>query len=119
MHEARFPEVWDDPVVWLSPFVIDLYAAAVEERKRRAVESGDTLELENLEKWLNWPGRTEYKVFKSRLLEDEWLQDKVSKDGVDFIRWALRPFVVDNETLGSLADCAKKLTASRTSSRIG
>jgi len=20
MHEARFPEVWDDPIVWLNPF---------------------------------------------------------------------------------------------------
>lgn len=29
MDEARLSEVWDDPIVWLAPFVIDLHVAAV------------------------------------------------------------------------------------------
>jgi hypothetical protein len=115
MHEARFPEVWDDPVVWLSPFVIDMHVAATEEGRRRVVERGDPRELENLEKWLRWPNRPEYKIFKSRMAEDRWLRDKVSQEGAEFVRWALRPFVVDDDTADALVNYAHDLQAGRES----
>lgn len=115
MHEARFPELWDDPIVWLTPFVIDLHVAVTEEGRRRVIERGDVLELENLDKWLNCPNRAEYAIFRARMAEDEWLQDKVSNEGAGFVQWALRPFVVDDETADSLIDYSNKLISNRSS----
>lgn len=113
MHEARFPEVCDDPIVWLSPFVIELHVAATEEGRRRVLERNDARELENLETWLRHPNRAEYGIFRSRMTEDQWLQDKVSEEGVAFVRWALRPFVLNDETAESLVNHAQKLISNR------
>ena len=111
MHEARFPEVCDDPIVWLSPFVIDLHVAAIQESRRRIAQRGDAGQLKNFDNWLNRAERPEYVIFKARMSEDEWLQRKVYDEREKFLRWALRPFVVSEGVVDELVVHAAKLLA--------
>ena len=39
VHEARFPDQENDPVVWLSPFAVELHVAAVQEQRDRRLRS--------------------------------------------------------------------------------
>jgi hypothetical protein len=109
MHEARFPEVWDDPIVWLSPFVIELHVAATEESRRRLIETGAQARLHNFDQWLRQNSRPEFNIFKSRMNDDPWLQEKVRTEGPQFVRWALRPYILEESVITEMVEYANRL----------
>ena len=109
MHEARFPEVWDDPIVWLSSFVIELHVAATEESRRRLLETGTQERLRNFDQWLRQESRPEFRIFKSRMEDDPWLQEKVRGEGQRFIRWALRPYILEESVVTEMVEYANQL----------
>lgn len=117
VHEARFPDVFNDPAIWLSPFVINLHVAVVEEDRRRLLERGDKRGLDSLTRWLQWRGRPEREVFRSRLAGDERFRLFIIESGVDYVRSALRPFLVDDNSAAELVELAIELHGGNESSR--
>lgn len=102
LHEARFPEVESDPLVWVAPFVVDWYESAIAEDRRRMAERGDQAGLDRLEAWLKWTGRPEWPLVVRRLREDPALRALALGEGASFLRRLLRPFVLDDDDVARL-----------------
>jgi len=105
LHEARFPELENDPAVWGSPFVIELHCQAIEEQQRRLNSAGDERGLERLRSWLVWRGRHEHQVVTRRLRDDATFRKAVLRDP-EVLRDRLRPFVVDDRLLQETTETA-------------
>ena len=102
LHQARFCEVEDDPIVFASPLVADLHTWALEEQQRRR-----PVDPEQYAAWLNWEGRHERVTVMRRLREQADLRRLVLADP-SVLREILRPFSVDDETLRQMIGEARE-----------
>jgi hypothetical protein len=112
LHEARFPDDYNDPSIWMSPFVIDLHTAAVEEDHRRTLEKGEPHATVNFDLYISWRGRRDdqQKVLR-RMEDDPRVAASILKGGSEGIRAGLRPFVVDDDYISELLDQAAQIVA--------
>lgn len=122
VHEARFPEKEWEPVVWLSPFVIDLHVAATGEQRDRRLRSfaerasrGEDVEdeAERYEQgcalYAHWPGRRhEHDVVKRRIDSDVDTRRWFSGLTPDEVRPLFRPFEMDDESAADLIAYARR-----------
>lgn len=101
LHEARFAEEPDDPLLWKSPIVVDLHVAVLAEQRRRGAgrrRSGAVAE----ERWLAWRNRPERSTVVRRLARDPELLRLAGEDGGRSLRQLLRPFVLDDADVEEL-----------------
>jgi hypothetical protein len=103
LHEARFCDVENDPVVWGSPLVVDLHVWTLDEQQRRDVKANTESRWED---WLEWKGRPEVKTVVRRLRSNRKLLDVVSDDP-SVLRDLLRPFTVDDESLDEIISAGR------------
>lgn len=105
IHEARFPAVENDPLIWIAPFVVQLHVDLIAERERRLAEQGAS-ELARLRSWLVWRGREEHGLVLRRLHENPALRRLVHSNPA-VMRDLLRPFEVDDDVLAEFAAAAE------------
>ena len=122
VHEARFPDEEDDPVVWLGPFVIDLHVAAIGEQRDRRLRSfaarasrGEDVEdeVERYEQsyafWAGWQGRRhEQDVVKRRIDSDVDTRRRFSRLTPEDVRPLFRPFEMDDESAEDVIAYARR-----------
>lgn len=106
IHEARFPTLENDPLIWAAPFVVQLHVDLIAERERRLAEQGSN-EVAQLRSWLVWRGREEHALVLRRLREDPALR-KLVRTNPAVMRDLLRPFVVDDDLLVEFADAVER-----------
>jgi len=115
LHEARFPDDWNDQDVFSAPFVINLHTAAIMEDQARAVSAlANANELSFKDRWnaersrdgfddfLNLRGRRELQVVKRRLQESEPLREWANDGSGENLRFLVSPFVIDDDLLAEL-----------------
>ena len=103
LHEARFPYLESDQVVWLAPFVVALHCAAVEEARNRATARRNERAVRNLDAWLRWDGHDhERAVVVRRFREDAKLRELLDVRGAGFLREVVRPFVLTDDDVHHL-----------------
>lgn len=105
IHEARFPAVENDPLIWGAPFVVQLHVDLIEEHARRLAARGRSDEAAQLQSWLVWRGREEHSLVLRRLREDPALR-KLVRNNPDVMRDLLKPFVVDDDLVVEFAAAA-------------
>ena len=103
LHEARFADEPNDPLVWSSPVVIDLHVAALAEAQRRATSrrraGGRTDDGRRL-----WSSRPEASTVARRLARNPALLQQAREDGGQTLRDLLRPFILDDADVGALLE---------------
>ena len=99
LHEARFAELENDPIVWISPFVIGLHVAALDEQKRRMGERGQFAEIARMAEWLRWEGRPEAATVVRRIRENPSLRIAIEEGDGAVLREILLPFSLSDEDI--------------------
>ena len=95
LHEARFADEPNDPLLWQSPVVIDLHVQAIAEQQRRR-EARRRAGNSDPQAWLLWRNRPEQAVVSRRLAQDPALVQLAREDGGQVLRDLLRPFILDD-----------------------
>jgi len=101
LHEARFADEPNDPLVWQSPIVIDLHVQALVEQQRRS-EHRRQAGSSDPQAWLLWRNRPEQSVVLRRIAQDPTLIQLIRKDGGQTLRDLLRPFILDDADVQAL-----------------
>lgn len=107
VHEARFPERENDPVVWNAPFAIQLHSDLIEEYARRLRVAGRQAEVESLGSWLLWRGRDEHATVLRRVRESPALRRRIL-EAPAVMREVLKPFLVDDDDLSEFLAVASE-----------
>lgn len=103
LHEARFADEPNDPLVWQSPIVIDLHVQALVEQQRRS-EHRRQAGSSDPQAWLLWRNRPEQSVVLRKLAQDSKLVQLAREDGGQTLRGLLRPFILDNADVKALLE---------------
>ncbi len=103
LHEARFADEPNDPLVWQSPIVIDLHAQALAEQQRRR-EHRRRAGQSDPQTWLLWRNRPEQSVMAGRLAQDPALVQLTQEDGGQTLSDLLRPFILDDADVKTLLE---------------
>ena len=104
LHEARFADEPNDPLVWQSPIVIDLHVQALTEQQRRsAIRQRRTGSIDAQERFL-WRNRPEQSVVLRRIAQDPTLIQLIRKDGGQTLRDLLRPFILGDADVQALLE---------------
>ena len=104
LHEARFADEPNDPLVWQSPIVIDLHAQALAEQQRRSAIRQRRTGSINARSWFLWRNRPEQSVVLRKLAQDSKLVQLAREDGGQTLRGLLRPFILDNADVKALLE---------------
>ena len=96
VQEARFPEVKDDPLVWISPPIILWHIEAVQEYVRRMVARGESVRHDRFVESLRWGARPERPGVLRRCRENPALRNQVVLEGAQMVRAILQPFMLDD-----------------------
>lgn len=106
VHEARFPKLENDPVIWNAPFVIELHSDLIWEYARRLDVMGSEPEIEGLRAWLVWRGREEHASVLRRVRGSASLRRRIQENPA-VMRDILKPFVVDEALLTEFVTVAR------------
>ncbi|QPL06032.1 MULTISPECIES: hypothetical protein [Actinomyces] len=101
LHEARFADEPNDPLLWQSPIVIDLHVQAIAEQQQRRAER-QRAGKSDPQAWLLWRNRPEQGVVTRRLVQDPALIQLAREDGGQVLRDLLRPFILDDNDVRTL-----------------
>ncbi|MDO5082434.1 MAG: hypothetical protein Q4D89_03395 [Arachnia propionica] len=107
LHEARFADEPNDPLLWQSPIVIDLHVQAITEQQRRR-EARRRAGNSDPQAWLLWRNRPEQEVVARRLAQDPALVQLAREDGGQVLRDLLRPFILDDNDVRTLLQHVEK-----------
>ena len=102
LHEARFADEPNDPLLWQSPIVIDLHVQALTEQQRRKQHRrpGNS----DPQAWMLWRNRPEQSVVARRIAQDPTLVQLARSDGGQRLRDLLRPFILDDADVKTLLE---------------
>jgi hypothetical protein len=104
MHEARFALVWNDPVVWASPFVAKFHADLLDEQCQR-IGRGNPSYNAKMMKWLNWSGRSEHETVLKHI-RSSLRMSRLILSNPEIMREILHPFVVDDASMADFVRVA-------------
>jgi hypothetical protein len=104
LHEARFTDDSNDPLVWQSAIVIDLHVQSLAEQQRRSAIRQRRTGSIDAQNWFLWRNRPEQSVVLRKLAQDPKLVQLAREDGGRILRELLRPFVLDDADVESLLE---------------
>lgn len=105
LHEARFADEPNDPLVWTSPVVIDLHVQALAEHERRNEHRRGVGKSDPDPKAGRlWRGRPEESVVVRKLAQDPGLLQWVREDSGQRLRDLVRPFVLDDADVKAILE---------------
>jgi hypothetical protein len=115
LHEARFPSMYNDTLVWSAPFIVQLHTDAVMEQLRRddaqdLARGRNSKAAAGRQRWLNWRGRPENTVVMSHIHNSPVVARYIISHPEIMRDW-LRPFIVDDDSLAEFVEEAKKCVA--------
>ena len=102
LHEARFTDDSNDPLVWQSAIVIDLHVQSLAEQQRRSAIRQRRTGSIDAQNWFLWRNRPEQSVVLRRIAQDPTLIQLIRKDGGQTLRDLLRPFILDDANVQAL-----------------
>ena len=104
LHEARFTDDSNDPLVWQSAIVIDLHVQSLAEQQRRSAIRQRRTGSIDAQNWFLWRNRPEQSVVLRKLAQDTKLVQLIREDGGQTLRDLLRPFILDDADVQAILE---------------